>query len=413
MFNFLVQNKKGELQDLLDVISVDIEALNYYVVAEEKAEGMIAKAIAKSEIVLSDGHNQRRDEVYYRLNVQPNDNQSGTDFWFAVAKKMLQDGECVIVTLGGKLYICTGWTMSNSVMAPKVYRSVTITDGTDSFTLNRGFSADEVLHIRFDNQKIRAFMNRSLQRYDEALSAATTMSVISSTPKFKWKINASISFREKKADGTDKILTADNVADKLKRQIEDKGIQIIREQDGTSLEYLNIDSKISASDLAALTSAIDDEAAKAYDIPLAVYNGNITEKSDATNEFITFAVQPVAEAITDAMNAKLVGQEGYVRGERAYIWLSHFKHADLLDAANSLDKLRGIGFSLDEIREAVGYPALNTDFSTARALTKNYATEGTGEGDATDDQTDEGHIQITEQKLSKHRERRLKRNAKQ
>ena len=36
----------------------------------------------------------------------------------------------------------------------------------------------------------------------------------------------------------------------------------------------------------------------------------------------------------------------------------------------------GIGFNLDELREMVGYPLLNTDFSQERALTKNYGEEG-------------------------------------
>ena len=47
---------------------------------------------------------------------------------------------------------------------------------------------------------------------------------------------------------------------------------------------------------------------------------------------------------------------------------------DVIDSAANLDKLRGIGFSYDEIREMVGYQALNTNFSTQRALTKNYAS---------------------------------------
>lgn len=52
------------------------------------------------------------------------------------------------------------------------------------------------------------------------------------------------------------------------------------------------------------------------------------------------------------------------------VWLARFKHVDVVDSAVNLDKLRGIGFNYDEIREMVGYPLLNTEFSQARALTK-------------------------------------------
>ena len=40
--------------------------------------------------------------------------------------------------------------------------------------------------------------------------------------------------------------------------------------------------------------------------------------------------------------------------------------------------LRGIGINYDEHREMVGYTVLNTEFSQARALTKNYGEEGNG-----------------------------------
>jgi hypothetical protein len=122
-------------------------------------------------------------------------------------------------------------------------------------------------------------------------------------------------------------------------------------------------------------------------------------------------VSPVAEVINDTLSAKLVGEKDYISGERAFVWLAHFKHVDVMDAAPQLDKLRAIGFTLDEIFEMVGYPALNTEFSTTRALTKNYTTEGLEEGTSdgsADDPADESMVN-SNQKLSKHKERRKRR----
>lgn len=113
-----------------------------------------------------------------------------------------------------------------------------------------------------------------------------------------------------------------------------------------------------------------------FDIPEAVFNGNITEKSDATNEFITYAVSPIAEVINDTLTAYKIGINDYCKEkEKVMVWLARFKHVDVVDSAVNLDKLRGIGFNYDEIREMVGYPLLNTEFSQARALTKNYGEE--------------------------------------
>ena len=129
MFDFLMQNKKGELVDLLDVIGVNLTRLQQAALAKHKAIGMIAKAIAQSEIVVTDGHQRITDDVYFRLNVRPNDNQTGTDFWYRVVAKLLEDGDALIVRVpeSGKYYLATAYTTDNYVMFGKTYRNVTMT----------------------------------------------------------------------------------------------------------------------------------------------------------------------------------------------------------------------------------------------------------------------------------------------
>ena len=410
MFNFLFKNKTGELVDLLEVIAVDMEKIQLAVLAKEKAIGMISKAIAKSEIVLSTGKERRRDEVYFRLNIMPNDNQSGTDFWYLAAHKLLDEGECLVIPLIGKYYIAESWSVNNFVTLGKTYSSVTITDGVDTFQLGRSFRADEVLHFKYGTAKQRLFTEQVLKLYNEALGSLITMETLTNSPLFKYKVDANMTFAEKNADGTTRKLTIDQVLSRLKEQIRAAGISIIKEQNGTTLEYMKIDAKVTAVEIKSMADELNSTAAMAYDIPESTFKGTISEKSDATNEFITYAVQPVAEVFSDMMNAKLVGPADYVKGERIFVWLSHFKHIDVVDSASSLDKLRGIGFSFDEIREMVGYEPLNTEFSQARALTKNYAAEGeegAGSTDPADDPEEPGKSNPST--MSKHKERRNRR----
>lgn len=410
MFNFLFKNKTGELVDLLEVIAVDMEKIQLAVLAKEKAIGMISKAIAKSEIVLSTGKERRRDEVYFRLNIMPNDNQSGTDFWYLAAHKLLDEGECLVIPLIGKYYIAESWSVNNFVTLGKTYSSVTITDGVDTFQLGRSFRADEVLHFKYGTAKQRLFTEQVLKLYNEALGSLITMETLTNSPLFKYKVDANMTFAEKNADGTTRKLTIDQVLFRLKEQIRAVGISIIKEQNGTTLEYMKIDAKVTAAEIKSMADELNSTAAMAYDIPESTFKGTISEKSDATNEFITYAVQPVAEVFSDMMNAKLVGPADYVKGERIFVWLSHFKHIDVVDSASSLDKLRSIGFSFDEIREMVGYEPLNTEFSQARALTKNYAAEGEEGVESTDSAEDpEEPGKSNPSTMSKHKERRNRR----
>ena len=139
------------------------------------------------------------------------------------------------------------------------------------------------------------------------------------------------------------------------------------------------------SDTDDLHQPVDSSAVAGWDTPGHIrafrqhVRNLITEKSDATNEFITYAVGPVAEVINDTLTAYIVGENDYcTKNEKVMVWLARFKHVDVVDSATNLDKLRGIGFNYDELREMVGYPVLNTEFSQARALTKNYGEEGNG-----------------------------------
>lgn len=409
MFEWLFKNKNGDMVDLLDIITVSMNQLQLAKLAEEKAVNMIANAIAKSEIVLSTGHERRKDAEYYRLNVRPNINQTGTDFWYQVVRRLMKDGDCLVVRLADKsYYLADSYTVTNTVTISKVYSQVNITDGIDTYHLDRLFPSDDVLHLRYGSAGLRLFRENVLSSYNKAVNALNQLVTVASTPRFKYKLNANMSFRSKDANGNDIVLTIDQVMERLRSQLSENDITIIRETEGTSLEYMDIKSAIPTNELKNMAAEINNQAAMAYDIPIDVFNGKITEKSDATNEFITYAVQPIAEVLTDSLNAKLVGEKDYIKGERAFVWLARFKHIDVIDAANSLDKLRGIGYNFDEIREMTGYEALNTEWSQARALTKNYSTEGMGEGLAAEDPADESG-NIRNQLTSKHKERRKKR----
>ena len=94
MFDFLFQKKDGEIISYLDLLTKDIDQLNVSKFALHKAVDMIAKAVGKSEIILqnSDG-SFRKDELYYRLNVQPNDVETGTEFWMRVTHRLLLQSE--------------------------------------------------------------------------------------------------------------------------------------------------------------------------------------------------------------------------------------------------------------------------------------------------------------------------------
>lgn len=377
MFDFLFQDRNKEIQSLAEIIAVDMEKLNLSKLAIEKAIMMIAKAIAKSDILIQTESKEKRKKEY-RLNVQPNDNECGTVFWTEVVKQLLTEQEALIIPLSGKYYRATSWSHTNEVMMKRVYKDVMLSCGGENLTIFSTFQSDEVIHLRYDNARIRLYLQNVVGQFDKTMDSINAMMQLSSQPRFKLKLGTNaLSFREKQADGTDKVMTRDQYVLKIKKLLTSDDLEVLTEQENASVEQLQINTAVKAEELAKMALQINNEVANAFDIPEAVFNGNITEKSDATNEFITYAVSPVAEVMNDALTAYVVGEDDYCsKNEKVMVWLARFKHVDVVDSAVNLDKLRGIGFHLDELRGMVGYPLLNTEFSTERALTKNYGGEG-------------------------------------
>ena len=87
-----------------------ITQMSYKLLAVHIAASYIANAISKCEIKIFKKENEKiklqKDVTGYRLNVEPNNNQSGSQFWNKVAMKMLtnKDGALVIVS-NEKLYV--------------------------------------------------------------------------------------------------------------------------------------------------------------------------------------------------------------------------------------------------------------------------------------------------------------------
>lgn len=386
MFDILFRDKRGKEQSYMNLLSVEVKKLEISKMAIEKAVGMIAHAIAKSEFIVQREDGRAKDDIYWMLNVRPNPNETATDFWIEVIQRLLLERECVICEIGKNMYIADTYAADQAVMLPKIYRNVTIVSNGDTFKLDKAFRADDVIHLRAQNEKIFRYLKKVLALYDSIASSLVTAKKIASTPKFTLDIPASMPvIRTKDAEGKEKTLTIDQYKKDIKKLLESDDIEVLQNSNGMEINALKIEGSVSSEDIVKMTNEIYTECAMAFDIPRAVFTGEITEKADSTNEFITYAVGWIVELLNDSLNAKWVGKENYLKGEYIWIDMSRFKHRDLLESAAGMEKLRGIGFNLDEVREAVGREALNTEFSQERVITKNFTDElGGNEKEAED-----------------------------
>lgn len=160
MFKFLWQRDK-EMQSLAEIIAVDMEKLNLSKLAIEKAVMMIAKAIAKSDILIQT-ESKEKNKQEYRLNIQPNDHECGTVFWTEVVRQLLTVQEVLIIPLGGKYYLASAWNVSNNVLTERTYSNITLTCAGYDYPIWKKKRSSEVIHLKYDSligQQVQGTIN--------------------------------------------------------------------------------------------------------------------------------------------------------------------------------------------------------------------------------------------------------------
>ena len=118
---------------------------------------VIGKIITMSSLVQF----RSKDETLNRkLNVKPNPNQNAQEFRAELIKRLLCDGECLVVKLGNDLFIADGWVADGSVTKERTYKQVSV----GQLSLTKEFTSSEVFHFKYHNDKL----NQYLKNLDES-----------------------------------------------------------------------------------------------------------------------------------------------------------------------------------------------------------------------------------------------------
>lgn len=360
--------------------------------AIEHAIDLIAKTISKSEIqiyrmkkgkILKDDNSKE----YYTLNVQPNPNKEATSFFYEVIKKYLDDGEALIVELDGSLYLADTFQVSTSVLLPKVYYNVQISDDHgNSIFLRKTFTSEDVIYLNLKSSKIKETLDSYYEELGNLIGIASSHYKLNNLSKFRLKIPGG---QPKLKDPiTEKELTYDDYKQKITRGLFDEQDAIILLSDTFGLEKIDFGSGTSSDEWSKLEKKWSDKVAMTFNIPLDIFYGNKTDKSTSTNDFITFGILPHLQIIEDGLNAKIIGESDFLKGERIRINRLNMKHFDILESAVNMDKLFSNGYSHNEINEFIGIPRVDAAWADKHYITKNYenvdlALEGGDENEGT------------------------------
>lgn len=385
----IFKNDKGEFVDFIDVLTKSADSNNYiYAMAEAHAIDLIAKTIAKTELLVyaqeektknkkkSSKLKNLKNDIYYYLNIQPNFNENGTNFMYKLALKLLLNQEALVIINEKQdrklFYVADSFNTSNGILYGKTFSDIVLSDSRgNSIPLDKTYNQDNAIYISIDNPEKSAKIELFKKHIGDLARVVQTKYKRANTSKWRLKKPGS---QPKMIDvETGKEIEYKDYVKKITDGLHSDEEAVILLAEAFDLINLNKDVKESLGDYKDIFKIIGDTVANIFDIPQDIFWGNKTEKSTSNNDFITFAVDFYFELIEDSLNGSLVGLSSYVKGERIAFNKYAIFHKDILEGAAGIDKLISNTFSRNEINEFLKLPYIDEEWANEHNLTKNYA----------------------------------------
>ena len=325
----------------------------------------LARTIGQSEFRVKDGTKFIKDELFYRLNVRPNKNQTASTFWQTVTDKLIYDNECLVVQADdGDLLIADSYTHKKFAVYEDIFSDVVV----DDFTFKRTFKQSEVFHLRYSNEKLAPLINSLYEDYGELFGRILSFQKRKNQVRSTVKVDASLSKNEQ---GLKDLQT---FIDKIYNAVQERDIAVVPEMPG--FEYKEHFSGggngvLSVDEINKVTNGFFDQVALALNIPLAMIKGDMADVEKVTKNYLLYTINPLLKKIKDEANAKFFTKKEYLEGKQLEI--RTISYQSIFDLANAIDKLRSSGVvNGNEIRSELGMEIVDIPQMWEHFITKNY-----------------------------------------
>ena len=364
LFDFM--GKKVDLAEISPAATQAMSEVDFKELALHIGITYIANALSKCEIKTFRNGKENKGLFYYLLNVSPNPNQNASQFMHKLVEKYYTDPNgALVLQLNDRLYVADSFTIDDSrPLEQLLYENVTIGNST----LQGRFKASEVYHFKLDDECVKSYIDRMNQQYGTVMAMAIDTFRRKNGRKYKLLVENFQAGDEEEKKRLTKYLN-DTLSGFLKA---DNGV--LPEYRGRKLEEFGKPGESgSTADIIAMRKEIFDTAAQAMKIPLPMMYGNITNLNEVVKVFLSFCIDPIGDIISEEFTRKRHTFEEWKSGNYVLVDTSCINYVDILEVAEKLSQAIGSGVTnIDELRDRCNLPVLDTEFSTAHFITKNY-----------------------------------------
>ena len=353
-----------KVKDVDSVVATLSERVAYKKMAMYIASSYIANAISKCEIKVLRGGDEVRDDLYYRLNVSPNPNQSAAQWVNSIVTKICTRRRALVVPHRDVfLYGAADFSIDPHALKDDIYRGIIVEDQP----LAKTYRSSNAYLFQLEDRDVASIINDLYEDYGKLITAAITSFRRKHGSKYR------LSIEQSKVGDANFEKQYEEVIKKQLKEFMDNDNAVFPEFKGYKLEPIRTESDGGSEDIIAMRKEIFDLVAQAYKIPISMMYGNTNNTKDVEAQFLTYAVDPIAQMMSDELTRKSFTIDEWKSGSQIIVDTKRINHIDIFNVADNIEKLISCGvFSIDQMLETLGFQPLKTEFSQAHWITKNY-----------------------------------------
>lgn len=304
------------------------------------------------------------------LNVKPNRNQNAAAWKRELVARLLLTGEALCIELpDSQRIIAETFNRTEDTLKGDVFSDIHRGDAL----IARQYRITDVLFLQSPVNARAAWLQQIMVQYEKLMTSAAKRFKKAGGEKGILKVSAvergRSDFKEKFAQLQNEYFRNYFESSNAVLPLFDGYEWTPQSSGGSSGTYTN--------DLTSVKTLADEaisRAAQVFGIPPSYMRGDAAGIKDSQAAMMTNCIKPLAEMLSEELTGKLYTPQEIASGSRITVDTGSVMHHDLIGDAAGLDKLIGAGWTINEVRKALGQHETDDPDADVRFITKNYGT---------------------------------------
>lgn len=327
----------------------------------------VGRAVSQSEFRVMNKGLPVKDNMYYKLNIRPNTDESASVFWQHFIHQLIYYNEVLVIQDDDDdLLIADSFSRHEYAVYQDLFDNVTVKD----YTFKRTFPMDDVIYLNYSNDQLEHYLTGLWGDYGELFGRMYEIELRNNQIRATVKADMTTGINDDKANRLQKFIN------KIFKSFSNNSVAVIPLTN--EFEYKEVSNGVGKSqtfeESNSVLTAFVDHVARLVGVPPALIHGETAESSDNQDLFNRQCLSALLKMVQDELNAKLFSQREYLKRDNS-IDVVGIDQPKLIDLAEQIDKLGSSGMvTQNEVRHAVGLPPRKDGDQIV--MTKNYTTKG-------------------------------------